>query len=118
MPSVQFLANELHELQTSATILPALCLGVVGLVLHIVTGRMVTQQRTTIGTLRALGYTRTFIVRHYLGYGLVVGLSSALAGLALGLWIQSAMIRLQAPWAWRSSSRWRARSRPPCGPAG
>ena len=94
MPSVQFLANELHELQTSATILPALCLGVVGLVLHIVTGRMVTQQRTTIGTLRALGYTRTFIVRHYLGYGLVVGLSSALAGLALGLWIQSAMIRL------------------------
>jgi len=94
MPSVQFLANELHELQTSATIMPALCLGVVGLVLHIVTGRMVTQQRTTIGTLRALGYTRTFIVRHYLGYGLVVGLSSALAGLALGLWIQSAMIRL------------------------
>lgn len=94
LPSVQFLDNELHELQTSATILPALCLGVVGLVLHIVTGRMVTQQRTTIGTLRALGYTRSFIVRHYLGYGLVVGLGSALAGMALGLWIQSAMIRM------------------------
>lgn len=94
LPSVQFLANELDELKVSATILPGLCLGVVGLVLHVVTGRVVTQQRTTIGTLRALGYTRAFLVRHYLGYGLVVGSGSSLLGLVLGLWLQVVMDRM------------------------
>lgn len=94
LPSVQFLANELEELQVSATVLPAICLGVVALVLNVVTGRLVAQQRTTIGTLRALGYTKAFIVRHFLGYGVVVGLSAGLLGLLLGLWIQDAMIRL------------------------
>ena len=94
LPSVQFLANELDELEVSATIFPALCLGVVALVLHIVTGRLVTQQRTTIGTLRALGYSRAFVVRHFLGYGVLVGLGSALGGLALGYWLQVSMIAL------------------------
>ncbi len=94
LPSVQFLANELDELRVSAVIMPGLCLGVVGLVLHVVTGRLVTQQRTTIGTLRALGYTRAFLVRHFMGYGLVVGVGASLSGLALGLWLQVIMDRM------------------------
>lgn len=92
--SVQFLANELQELKVTSTVMPVICLGVVALVLNIVMGRTVAQQRPTIGTLRALGYTSGFVVRHFLAYGALVGLGSAAGGIALGLWMQAAMDRL------------------------
>lgn len=86
--SVKILADELQQLQVSAILVPLLFLGVSALVLNILIGRMVRQQRTVIGTLRALGYTRNSIMRHYLGYGLLLGMLSGLAGLAFGRWIQ------------------------------
>ncbi|MBI3926456.1 MAG: FtsX-like permease family protein [Armatimonadetes bacterium] len=92
--SVQFLENELQELETSATVMPALFLSVVAMVLNLVVGRLVAQQRTVIGTLRALGYTPGFLRRHYLGYGLAVGAAGAAGGLALGAWAQSSMLSL------------------------
>lgn len=94
LASVQFLANELQELRVTSTVMPLICLGVVALVLNIVMGRTVAQQRPTIGTLRALGYSSGFMVRHFLAYGAVVGLGAGAAGLALGVWTQGGMIGL------------------------
>lgn len=93
-PSVQFLANELDELERSATIMPVICLLVVAFVLHVVLGRIVASQRTFVGTIRALGYTRWQVLLHYLGYAFAVGGSAGLLGLALGTWIQQAMLSL------------------------
>lgn len=92
--SVQFLANELRELQVTSTVMPLICLVVVALVMNIVMGRTVAQQRPAIGTLRALGYSRGFMVRHYLSYGAVVGLGAALVGLGLALWMEEALLVL------------------------
>ncbi len=91
-PSVQFLENELQELQRSATILPVICLAVVAFVLHVVLGRIVASQRTFIGTVRALGYSRWQVLWHYQGYALAVGLATVALGLGLGYWIQGAMV--------------------------
>ncbi|MBA1332186.1 ABC transporter permease, partial [Candidatus Endoriftia persephone str. Guaymas] len=57
-------------------------------------GRLVNQQRTLIGTLRALGYARSTLIRHYLAYGLAVGTIGGLLGIMLGIWLQSAMVAI------------------------
>ncbi len=93
-PSVKFVDNEFKELWSHATILPGICLGAVAFVLHVVMGRMVAQNRGVIGTLRALGYTRGQLVRHYLSHGLLVGLLGGVLGGALGALLQGAMLRM------------------------
>jgi putative ABC transport system permease protein len=53
--------------------------------------RLAEQQRVTIGTLKALGYSSTRLVRHYLGYGLVVGVAGGLLGAFVGYGLAQAM---------------------------
>ena len=92
--SARFLADELKGLKVSATVMPGIFLGVAALVLNVLMSRMVAQQRTVIGTLKALGYTTGFITRHYLSFGAVVGLAGGIAGYVLGRWIQVALVNL------------------------
>ncbi len=86
--SARFLADELKGLKVSATVMPGIFLGVAALVLNVLMSRMVAQQRTVIGTLKALGYTTGFITRHYLCFGAAVGVAGGLTGVVLGGWIQ------------------------------
>lgn len=92
--SVSVLRDELTSLKTTAAILPVIFLGVAALVLNIMIGRLVSQQRSVIGTFRALGLSRWTIIRHYLGFGITVGTIGGLAGFALGTWLQGAMLKL------------------------
>jgi putative ABC transport system permease protein len=91
-PSVRYLEDELVGLEVQSRVMPVLFLGVAALVLNVLLGRLVAQQRTTIGTLRALGYPAAAVTRHYLAYGLSLGLVGGLAGVAMGWWIQVAMV--------------------------
>jgi putative ABC transport system permease protein len=93
-PSVRYLEDELVGLEVQSRVMPVLFLGVAALVLNVLLGRMVSQQRTVIGTLRALGYRAVALTRHYLAHGLIVGLAGGLAGLAMGWWIQGVMIAM------------------------
>ena len=92
--SVRFLADELTGLEITARIIPTLFLGVAALVLNVLMGRMVVQQRPVIGTLKALGYTTRFLLRHYLGYGVVIGLLGGAGGMVFGFWLQKIYIEL------------------------
>ena len=91
-PSARFLADELTGLKVSARTLPALFLLVAALVLNVLMGRLVLQQRTVIGTLKALGYSSGSITRHYLGFGLTIGAIGGLTGMAFALWLQEAFL--------------------------
>ncbi len=91
-PSARYLHDELAGLRVQSRMLPSIFLGVAALVLNVLLGRMVTQQRTIIGTLRALGYSGGRLTAHYLGYGVAVGLAGGLAGVALGWWLQGAIV--------------------------
>ena len=93
-PSVSYLRDELAGLEIQSRIMPGLFLGVAALVLNVLIGRLVAQQRTVIGTLRALGYSVWAMIAHYVAYGLLLGALGGVAGVALGWWIQSAMIDL------------------------
>jgi len=92
--SVRFLDDELKGLKGTSRVMPTIFLGVATLMLNIVIGRMVAQQRTVIGTLKALGYSSRSITCYYLAYGAVIGAVGGLAGLMLGWWIQSAIGRM------------------------
>jgi len=94
LPSARFLADELRGLGVSCTIMPAIFLVVAALVLNVLMSRLVTQQRPVIGTLKALGYSSFVVARHYLAFGLVVGLAGGVAGLAFGRWLQGTMLEL------------------------
>jgi putative ABC transport system permease protein len=91
-PSVRYVKDELMGLEIQSRIMPALFLGVAALVLNVLLGRLVMQQRTVIGTLRALGYGARVIMGHYLSYGLAVGVMGGTAGVMLGRWIHTNMV--------------------------
>ena len=90
--SVKFLSDELAGLKVSSAIMPGIFLGVAALVLNVLMGRMVAQQRTVIGTLKALGYSTGAVTRHYLGHGAIVGSLGGIAGCLFGYWVQTSMV--------------------------
>ncbi len=83
-PSHQFLENEIEQLWVFAVLLPGIFLAVAAAVLNLLLGRLIEQQRTIIGTLKALGYSNWHLLLHYLQFGLVVGLIGGLFGCVLG----------------------------------
>lgn len=91
-PSASILRDELKNIQTTSAIFPAIFLGIAALILNILMTRMVTQQRVVVGTLRALGFPSSAITRHFLGYGLIIGVLGGIGGLAFGWWLQNAML--------------------------
>ena len=49
--------------------------------------RVVKKQRTQIGTLKALGFSNTKILFHYIGYGFWISIAASLAGIILGYYL-------------------------------
>jgi putative ABC transport system permease protein len=94
--SVKMLADEIDGLEVTTRTVPLIFLGVAALILHVVLGRLVTQQRTVIGTLKALGYRNRALFRHYLGFALGVGLLGGILGLLVGRAQEAATLPIYA----------------------
>ncbi|MFW6189776.1 MAG: FtsX-like permease family protein [Planctomycetota bacterium] len=91
--SNRFLLEELKGVRTSARIIPGLFLIVAAIVVHIIVRRMTEQQRTQIGLMCALGYSKPRVVAHYVSYALVIALLGTAGGvvagyLLAGQWVQ------------------------------
>lgn len=92
--SHRFLTDEIAGLAVSATIMPAIFLGVAALVLNILMIRLTQRQRATIGTLKALGHSNRSIMLHYISFGVVVGIVGGLCGAVLGVSLAYWMIEI------------------------
>lgn len=79
-----FISDEIIGLRVTAIILPAVFLAVAALILNILMTRLAEQQRTIVGTLKSLGYSNRALTRHYLKFGVAVGVLGGLAGLVFG----------------------------------
>ncbi|QDU64660.1 outer membrane-specific lipoprotein transporter subunit LolE [Planctomycetes bacterium Pan216] len=90
-PSHKFLTSELQGLQTSATFLPTVFLTVAALVLNVLMTRIAQQQRVVVGTLKALGYTNGQVYRHFLKFGMLVGLAGGVLGVVIGFALAGAL---------------------------
>ena len=93
-PSNRYLSEEIEGLSTFTTVMPAIFLSVAALVLNVLMIRVTEQQRTVVGTLKAIGYSDAQVFGHFVKFGLAVGLTSALVGCALGYILADAMTGL------------------------
>jgi len=93
-PSAWTLDNELRQLQTFGFLIPAIFLGVAAFILNVALTRALALQRPQIAALKALGYTNGELAWHYIKWGLVVAGVGAIAGVACGSWLGSALIGL------------------------
>lgn len=89
IPSVRFLIDELKGIEISAKIIPVIFMFVAVLILNVIMSRIVAQQRSIIGTLRAIGYSSRSVIFHYIAYGAVIGTVGGIAGLFFGWWMQN-----------------------------
>jgi putative ABC transport system permease protein len=92
--SAWFLNNELNQLQTAGIIVPAIFLAVAAFLLNVSLNRIVAVQREQIAALKAVGYSNGELARHYLGWSLVISLTGAVAGIAIGKWLGVGMVGL------------------------
>ena len=83
-PSNSSINLEISGLRTMAIAFPLLFLAAAGMAIYVVITRMVYSQRGVIGTLRASGFSSKTLSRHYLSYGLGVGVIGAAIGAVIG----------------------------------
>lgn len=83
-PSYRFLDNEMVQLRTMASLPPAIFLSVTAFLLNVVLSRQIGTQREQIATMRAFGYSRGQIARHYLGFAVAISAVGTVGGILLG----------------------------------
>lgn len=86
-PSHKFVANEMRELRSMAVVAPSIFLTVAAFLLNIVISRLISTQREQIAMLKAIGYSRSAIARHYLMLVAVIGVIGAVLGVVSGAWL-------------------------------
>jgi putative ABC transport system permease protein len=84
-PSASTLQLDVDGFQEMALAFPVLFLTAAGMAVYVILSRTVTAERSIIGTLRASGMSATDIRRHYLGFGLILGVGGAALGVLVGV---------------------------------
>jgi len=82
--SYSFLKMEIDGIRSVGSALPMVFVLMATIVLYLMMKRVIEQERTQIGTLKALGYSNTQTLLHYLSYGAITGLAGGALGLVGG----------------------------------
>ena len=77
--------SEVEEGQTYSVIFMAMFLFIAILSVVTTMNRFIKKQRTSIGTLKALGFRKNRIIRHYVAFGLVTGFFAVVTGIVAGV---------------------------------
>ncbi|MDR0813237.1 MAG: ABC transporter permease [Oscillospiraceae bacterium] len=83
-PSVSMFNNEIAQHKMMGDIFPVVFLLIALLTMLTTMTRIVTNQRIQIGTLKAMGFKKGVILRHYVSYGSFLALLGAVVGLITG----------------------------------
>lgn len=89
-----FLSNEINGLGAIATLSPTVFLTMAALVLNVLLTRLVRQQRTVLGTLKALGHGDVALVLHVLKLGVGVATVAGLVGCVCGHLLSSMVTQI------------------------
>ena len=85
--SPMVLDGEMKQLKSMAFIFPLVFLVVAALVLNVLMIRLAEQQRTVIGTLKAIGYENRDLMLHFVKFAATAGLAGGFLGCLLGYWL-------------------------------
>lgn len=86
--------EEIKGLEKSSKSVPIVFLVVAALILSAMVTRTVKKDRTSIGILKALGYTNKEIIFHYIKYSLSIGIIGGTTGTILGTILSFAMAKI------------------------
>ena len=78
--------GEMDEGKTMGSVLPVLCLAIAILTMITTMNRITISEKTQIGTLKALGFRDSRILRHYTSYAVVISLIGSVLGVVIGYW--------------------------------
>jgi len=111
--SYQSAQGEIEEGKTMGAILPVLFLLIAVLTMITTMHRITKNEKTQIGTLKALGFKDKRILWHYTSFGLLVGVIGSVVGIAIGYLIAfivvnpSGMLATYFDWAeWKLYMPW------------
>ncbi|MDY6835993.1 MAG: FtsX-like permease family protein [Chloroflexota bacterium] len=90
-PSNAGLQMDLQEFGEIAEIFPMLFLIVGAMATYILLTRIVFNQRTQIGVMRAMGYSRRQVLFHYLSFALIIGILGSVLGTIVGYLLSGAV---------------------------
>lgn len=94
LPSYAFLDLEVTGIRSVSTSMPMMFVMIAMVVLYLMMKRVIEQERTQIGTMKAFGYSGRQIVFHYLLYGAVTGVCGGLAGWIIGYAMSGVYLQL------------------------
>ena len=77
--------NEISELEQIAFMFPMLFLTVAATIIYIMQRRIISNQRTLIGVMKALGYTNGRILLYYILYSVLIAFTGAIPAIFVGL---------------------------------
>jgi putative ABC transport system permease protein len=93
-PSNAGLKMDLQEFGEIADVFPLLFLFVGAMTTYILITRIIQRQRGQLGLMRALGYSRGQILRHYLSFALLIGVTGAVIGILAGYFLADTITHL------------------------
>lgn len=79
-----FLDLEITSIRSMSSSMPTVFLLLAAVVLYLMLKRVIDQERTQIGTLKAFGYSNIQLILHYLTYGAITGTIGGITGCILG----------------------------------
>lgn len=92
--SHQMLDGEIRQDRVTGIVIPAVFLAAAAFLVNNVLSRLIALQRGQIGVLKAFGYGRGAIARHYLLLGLLAVAAGGVLGIGLGAWIGSGLAHM------------------------
>lgn len=85
--STMMLTQEIKKLQSMGGTFPIIFFMVASVIIYIMMGRMVENQRVQIGVLKALGFTNVQVLTYYMCYSALIAVSGSLIGSILGTYM-------------------------------
>ena len=83
--SYLFLEMQIEGMRSAATSMPFVFVAMAVVVLYLMLKRIIEQERTQIGTLKAFGYSNRDLLLHYMAYGGITGFIGGLLGFTYGM---------------------------------
>lgn len=93
--SNKMLSEEMKGLKSTGGAFPVIFFIVAAVIIYITMGRMVENQRTQIGVLKAFGFSNFKILLHYLSYSFIIAILGSIIGAVFGMYLGKAFTELE-----------------------
>lgn len=90
-PSHGMLKQEIDSIGQMSTSIPMVFIIIAVIILYIMLGRIIEQERAQIGTMKAFGLSSGEIILHYMCYGGITGLAGGVLGVLFGILMTDGM---------------------------